>query len=287
MKRNAIKKSYYKTSYQVFIAIWTTFCMLFALMPLYITVLNSLKNNTEVITDIFGFPAINNIIASIAENYSFAFDAVIKPFARSILVSVVGALGDCALGVLLGYVFAYKNFPFKHALFIFFISIMLIPSIMGMPILVPFVSNVLGLKDTYIGYLLPSFAGGQVAAMFLFTTFFGQIPSSLFESARIDGANEFTICIKITVPLVFPIILYKFVGTFGGLYNDYLWPALILDKKITLMPIMTSRKDYFEQNALNGAMYAMYIISSIPLVITSAISMKFFSGGDFASGMKL
>lgn len=287
MKRNSIKKSYYKTSYQVFIAIWITFCMLFALMPLYITVLNSLKNNTEIITDIFGFPAINNIIASIAENYSLAFDAVIKPFGRSVLVSVIGALGDCALGVLLGYVFAYKNFPFKHALFIFFISIMLIPSIMGMPILVPFVSNVLGLKDTYIGYLLPSFAGGQVAAMFLFTTFFGQIPSSLFESARIDGANEFTICIKITVPLVFPIILYKFVGTFGGLYNDYLWPALILDKKITLMPIMTSRKDYFEQNALNGAMYAMYIISSIPLVITSAISMKFFSGGDFASGMKL
>ena len=46
-----------------------------------------------------------------------------------------------------------------------FISVMLIPSIMGMPILYPFVSNTLGLKDTFFGYLLPSFAGGQVAAM--------------------------------------------------------------------------------------------------------------------------
>ena len=287
MKKNAVKKSYHKRSYQIVITIWTTFCMLFSLLSLYITILNSTKNNTEIITSIFSYPALSGFFSNLAHNYSLAYNSVVRPFARSIFVSVAGAVGDCALGVLLGSIFAYTAFPFKRFLFMAFISVMLIPSIMGMPILVPFISNTLGLKDTYLGYLLPSFAGGQVAAMFLFTTFFGQLPTSLFESARIDGANELTICVKITVPLAFPIILYKFVGSFGGLYNDYLWPGLILDKKLTLMPIMTSRKSYFESISENGAMYAMYILSSIPLIITSAISMKFFASGDFASGLKL
>ncbi|MGN1053526.1 MAG: carbohydrate ABC transporter permease [Candidatus Scatosoma sp.] len=287
MKKNAVKFSYHKTSYQVFLVIWITFCMLFSLLSLYVTLLNSFKSNYEIITDIFKMPSLKTLFANIAHNYSLAYGVVIGPFARSVFVSVIGAIGDCALGVLLGYIFAYKSFPFKNFLFMLFISVMLIPSIMGMPILYPFVSNTLGLKDTFFGYLLPSFAGGQVAAMFLFTTFFGQIPASLFESARIDGANEFTVCLKITVPLAFPIILYKFVGTFGGLYNDYLWPGLILDSKITLMPIMTTKKIDFEKIGENGAVYAMFILSSVPLVITSAISMKFFSSGDFAAGMKL
>lgn len=286
MKASSVKLSYYKKSYQIFIVIWITLCMIFSLLALYITILNSTKTNTEIKTDIFTFPSFSTIWASIKHNYSLAYSETIGAFGRSVFVSVVGAIGDCALGILLGYIFAYKEFPFKHILFMVFISVMLIPSIMGMPILYPFISTTLGLKNTFIGYLLPSFAGGQVAAMFLFTTFFGQIPTSLFESARIDGANEFYICLKITIPLAFPIILYKFVGTFSGLYNDYLWPGLILDSKTTLMPIMESIKRMLDDKE-SGAIYAMYILSSIPLVITSIISMKFFSSGDFAAGMKL
>ena len=82
------------------------------------------------------------------------------------------------------------------------------------------------------------------------------------------------------------------VGTFSGLYNDFLWPTLIMDEsKMTLMPIMLSMQQKFTAGIgtgkQNGAMYAMYIISSIPLIFTSIISMKFFSSGDFAAGIKL
>ena len=77
------------------------------------------------------------------------------------------------------------------------------------------------------------------------------------------------------------------MGVFGSYYNDYLWPSLILGNKMTLMPKMLSQQETFNSLSQKGAMYAMYIISCIPLVITSAISMKYFKGGEFAAGMKL
>ena len=280
-----------KTSIQVFIITWITLCTLFCLVPLFITIINALKDNYAIETSIFAFPKLNMLGANVKLNFSLAWAGISGAFFRSILVAFLGSLGDCILGAILGYIFTYKEFHFKETIFMIFISVMLLPSIMGMPILVPFMRNTLNLGDTYIGYLLPNYAGGQVGGLFLFRTFFGQQPKSIYESAQIEGANDFNIFMKLTVPLAWPIILYKFVGTFSSLYNDYLWPSLILDSKMTLMPLMLSLQEKFtagiSSDKQNGAMYAMYILSSIPLIFTSAISMKYFSSGDFAAGIKL
>jgi ABC-type glycerol-3-phosphate transport system permease component len=61
----------------------------------------------------------------------------------------------------------------------FYISILLVPAIIGYPILVPLVREVLGLNDSYVGYLLAMIGGSQVMGMFLFKTFFSQQPKSL------------------------------------------------------------------------------------------------------------
>ena len=82
-----------------------------------------------------------------------------------------------------------------------------------------------------------------------------------------------------------PIILYFFVGAFSGIYNDYLWASLILDKNLTMMTKMYSLVD--SQAIQYGAMYALYIISSIPLIVTTVITMKYFKSGEFAAGLKL
>ena len=208
-------------------------------------------------------------------------------FISSIILSLIGAFFNCLLGSVLAYVFAYKDFYFKEFFFMMFLSVMLLPSIMGMPVLVPFVKNTLHLGETYIGYLLPNFAGGQVGALFLFRTFFCQQPKSIYESAQIEGANDFHIYLQIAIPLSWAIILFHFVGVFGSYYNDYLWPSLILGNKMTLMPKMLSQQETFNSLREKGSMYAMYMISCIPLIITSTISMKYFKGGEFAAGMKL
>ena len=256
-------------------------------MSLFITVLNSLKSNDQIITNIFAFPDRGSLGENISFNFSHAWNAVRSSFISSIFLSLIGAFINCLLGSLLAYIFAYKDFYFKEVFFMLFLAVMLLPSIMGMPVLVPFVKNTLNLGETYIGYLLPNFAGGQVGALFLFRTFFSQQPRSIYESAQIEGANDFQICLNIAIPLSRAIILFHFVGVFGSYYNDYLWPSLILGNKMTLMPKMLSQQETFNSLRQKGAMYAMYIISCIPLVITSAISMKYFKSGEFAAGLKL
>ena len=290
MKSVALKRSD-RLQTQVLVVTWVTVCTLFCLIPLFITAINAFKSNLEIETSIFAFPAFDTLTDNIKNNFELAWNGIKAPFIRSIIVPLVGAVLDCVLGSVLAYIFTYKDFHFKETIFFTYISVMLLPSIMGMPILVPFMRGTLGLGDTYLGYLLPNLAGGQIGGLFLFRTFFGQQPKSIYESAQIEGANDVNIYCKLTVPLALPIILYKLVGTFSGLYNDFLWPSLIMDSKMTLMPIMLSMQQQFTAGIgtvkQNGAMYAMYIISSIPLIFTSVISMKYFSSGDFAAGIKL
>lgn len=285
--RSKVKKSYYRRDFQIVIGAIIILAMLFSFIALFITVINSMKSNYAINENIFALPSGSSLLENIKSNFSMAWGAVNTSFLATILLSMIGAFVNCVLGSILAYIFTYKEFFGKNVLFLAFISVLMIPSIMGMPILVPFVKDTLGLGGTYLGYLLPNFAGGQIGALFLFRTFFGQQPKEVYESARIDGATDIQIYGRITVRMAFPIILYHFVGAFGSYYNDYLWPSLILGDKMTMMPKMLAQQETFVALSQNGAMYAMYIISAIPLVCTSIISMKYFKDGEFASGMKL
>ena len=295
MKRYKYLKSQDKLSIQIFIIVWITFSVLLTLYPVFITIMNSLKSDYSIRASIFTGPDLfgGGFGSTVAENYKTAWNgtetiAGMKVyFLRSVLLAFVGAFLTCVIGTILGYIFTYKEFHFKEVLFMVYLAVMMLPSIMGMPTLIPFVSKTLGLKDTYIGYLLPILSGSQVTSLFLFRTFFGAQPKSVYESAKIEGANDVQIYAELTVPLALPIILYCFVGSVSSQYNDYLWPTLIFERNITLMPMMKRLDEFFAKDRMNGAIYAMYIISGIPLIITSAISMKFFASGDFAAGMKL
>lgn len=284
-RRNKVKKTYDRASFQTLVYVWVIFCTLFSLLSLFITLISAMKTNTEIITNIFALPNIKTMFQAIGYNFKIAWNLVKDKLLNSVIIALIGAALDCIVGAVLAYIFTYKNIYFKEIIFTIFIAVMLLPSIMGMPILVPFMRNQLQLGDTIVGYLLPMVAGGQVTALFLFRTFFGQQPKALYENAQVEGANDFFIFVKITFPLAFPIIMYKFVGTFSSLYNDYLWASLILEDNMTLMPIIKTLSASLGNDL--GAMYAMYAISAVPLVITSIISMKYFSSGDFAAGMKL
>ena len=295
MKRYKYLKSQDKPSVQILIIVWVTVGVLLTLFPVFITIVNSLKSDYSIRASIFTMPDLfgGGFGETIVENYKIAWNgtetmAGMKVyFMRSVLLAFIGAFLTCVIGTVLGYIFTYKEFHFKEVLFMVYLAVMMLPSIMGMPTLIPFVSRTLGLKDTYIGYLLPILSGSQVTSLFLFRTFFGAQPKSVYESARIEGANDVQIYAELTVPLAFPIILYCFVGSVSSQYNDYLWPTLIFERNITLMPMMKRLEEFFAKGRMNGAIYAMYMISGIPLIITSAISMKFFASGDFAAGMKL
>ena len=284
-KKSRLRYSYERPSFQAVITIIITFCTVFSFIALFITVINSMKTDNEVAFNIFAFPSLKNIVSAVKDNYSGAWSEIASYFFRSIASALVGAFGTTMLGAILAYILVFKDFYFKNAIFLLFIAVLLVPSIIGYPVLITLMRDTFHLGDTLAGYVIPTIGGAPVGGMFLFRTFFGQQPRSIYESAKLDGANDICLFFKFTMPLSLPIMLYYGVGIFSNMYNDYLWSSLILDTKLTLMPKMLSLVD---SNTLQyGSMYAMYCISSIPMIVVAIISIRHFSSGEFASGMKL
>lgn len=286
-KKKLLTRQSDRLSVQITSYIVITVCLVFSMVPLAITLLNSTKDNYAIIENIFSFPHLRTFLENVVNNYALAMKEILVPMFRSIFIALVGALGNVAIGVILAYIFTRKDFPFKEGIFTLYIAIMLVPSIMGMPVLVNFMSNVLHLKDSFFGYWLPTWGGGQAASLFLFRTFFQQQPLSIYESAQVEGAKDYQILWYLSVPLAKPIILMQFVNGFSAQYNDYLWPSLIFDERKPLMVIMQSLEVQFKNGSQNGAMYAMYIIAAIPLLINTCLNLKEFKSGDFAAGLKL
>ena len=284
-KKSTLLMPHEKTGVQVAIIAVIVVCLLFSFLPLLLTVINALKTDIQVQTNAFALPQLSTIGEAVKHNFATAWNAISAYYFKTIIVALIGAIAETIVGAALAYILTFKDFYFKNLVFMVFISILLVPSIIGYPILVPLVRETLNLNDNYVGYLIAMVGGSQVMGMFLFKTFFGQQPKSLYESAALDGANDFVVLTKITVPLAFPIILYYFVGCFSGIYNEYLWASLILNENQTLTNIMYAVVD--SDKIRYGSMYAMYLIASIPLVITVAISMKYFKSGEFAAGLKL
>ena len=261
-------------------------CTLFSFMPLFLTLVNSFKTVGQVKSNVFAFPELTTLFGAAKDNFSSAWGEIGTHYFSTILVAFIGAVVKVLISATLAYILTFKNFYFKDFIFMVFIAILLVPSIIGYPILVPLVRDKFGLGNTHLGYLLPIVGGGQVMGMFLLKTFFGQQPKSLYESAQLDGANDVAMFTRITIPLALPIILYNFVESFSGIYNEYLWASLILDgDKLTLTHKMYTL--VADGTMKYGAMYAMYMISSVPLIITTIISMKYFKSGEFAAGLKL
>lgn len=276
-----------RLSVQITSYIVITLCLIFAMIPLAITLLNSTKDNYSIIENIFAMPELQSMFRDIAANYTSASKEIMLPMGRSIFIALVGSVGNVAIGTILAYIFSRKDFPGKEFIFTLYIAIMLVPSIMGMPVLVNFMSNVLHLKDSYFGYWLPTWGGGQAATLFLFRTFFQQQPLSIYESAEVEGGKDYQILWNISIPLAKPILMLQFVNGFSSQYNDYLWPSLIFNDKKPLMVMMKSLDLQFRNSGNNGALYAMYIIAAIPLLINTCLNLKEFKSGDFAAGLKL
>ncbi len=279
-RKTGIKGPVAQTALHVYL--WFTVAL--ALFPLAITIMFSLKGINDFDK---GFWTIPSTICW--SNYTYGFSRVLKNMANSVCVGVIVSLCVVGLSSFVAYVFTQRDFYGKNVLFSLIIALMMVPGILAMTPRYLLIQN-LNLKNSWFALLLPWISGNQVGAIFLFRTFMGQHPKEIFESTRIDGAGDFAQYFYLSLPLTVPILIIQFINTFSGCYNEYVWSMLVIDKADMQMLMPQLKTIIFEatQDTGNpGITYAMYLISSIPLIITSAVGLKFFINGDFAGGLKL
>ena len=185
---------------------------------------------------------------------------------NTLIVVIVGALA--------GYAFAWLEFPGRDWIFLVVIGLLVVPLQMA---LIPMfkIYNSLSLYDTVLGIILFHVAFGLPFAIFLLRNFFAGIPKDIMESARIDGANELWIFIRLILPLGLPAIASLAIFQFLWTWND-----LIVSLVFGVQPITVAIFSNLRQFGANIDLIApaSFISLLIPLAVFFAFQRYFVQG---------
>lgn len=253
------------------------------LFPLFWMLASSLKTPQEVQAS----PPVWVPAAPSAAAYTRVFEVV--PFARAFGNSVTIASGT-TIGILLtsimaGYVFAKHRFAGRDLLFGLVLATMFLPPIV---MLVPLyrVVESMGLVDTYAGAMLPFLA--NAFGIFLMRQFIAGIPDELIESARIDGASEWTILWRIIVPLLGPAVAALGIFAFVFHWNSFLWPLTVLQSESmhTVVLALNRLVSYTSAIRFQNVVMAGAAIAIIPNIVLFLAMQKAFVAGIASTGVK-
>jgi ABC-type glycerol-3-phosphate transport system permease component len=202
-------------------------------------------------------------------------------------LEVFGVLLFASLGA---YGFSRFNFKGKNALFMVFLSFMMIPGILTLATQYSLVYSTLNLKQTYAGVILPGIAGGMPINIFLMRTFFDGLPSDIYEAAEMDGASKLGCYFRIAIPLSTPILFTVGLSTLLGAWNDVVWARLILYGAEDLYTIGVGVFTVFGSTAAkipDTVIYAGYCLASLPLLIAFFFTSKQFIKGLTDGAVKM
>jgi alpha-glucoside transport system permease protein len=212
------------------------------------------------------------------ENYDAIFenDALIDSLWTTIIVAVGGTVLPIIVASLAGYAFAWLDFPGRDWLFILVIALLVVPLQMA---LIPMFSlyNTMRIYDTVWSLILFHTAFGLPFAIFLLRNFFIGIPKDLMEAARIDGASEIRIFLRVILPLGLPAIASLAIFQFLWTWNDLL-VALTFGRET--QPITVAIFSQLRQFGANIELIApaTFISLVIPLAVFFAFQRYFVQG---------
>lgn len=261
--------------------------LVFSMIPIWLMISMSLRPSIQIYADFWGAPW-----PIYGENYTSALVFLLAPMGRTLGVYAVSIIGMLAFAAPAAYAFARLKLPGRGLLFSLVLMIILVP---GTILLVPrfILANQLGLRDSLIGLIVFYIAGGQPFAIFLLTSFFRSQPAEMFEAARIDGANEIEALLRIAIPLSWPIIITLAILNFVGIYNDLIWPTLMLSSpEVQTLTVMLQRYNPgggpVQTSALAdvGGQAAGYVFASIPQLIVFLLGMRYYIQGLTSGAVK-
>lgn len=242
----------------------------------------SVKANLKIQMDFLGMPNPWRF-----DNYAKAFDFVLQPILNSLFICFVCLFLILFMVSLTGYAFGRLQFAGKKFLFGMLLAVLMIPYTM---LIIPNYRIIvsMGFLNTYMAMILPYIAGQQIFGVVLARTFFASLPQEMFDAAKIDGANELMAYTRIALPLSVPTLITVGVTVVVGMYNDYIWPTLVLttgDKMKTFCQMVFNRAtgkgttDY-------GMMAAAYVIGTLPLLIITCSCLKYYLRGMLEGAVK-
>jgi alpha-1,4-digalacturonate transport system permease protein len=204
-------------------------------------------------------------------------------FINTITVCVIATILTVGVSCCTGYALAKYDNKWLKAFFLCILATTMLPAeVMLAPLFL--VVRDLGFYNSLSGIILPALL--TATGCFMFRQFFLTVPDELIEAARIDGAKELSIFMRIMVPLSRPIMLTLAILSFQWRWNDYIWPLLMLNdpEKFTVQIGIQSLVG--AQNINWSVLLGGSVISMVPLIVVFLVFQKYVMNADINAGLK-
>ena len=201
----------------------------------------------------------------------------IRNVANSLIVSISVSILTVLLSSVTGYGLAKFRFRGRNAVFMAIMMTMMIPFETIMVPLYIVVLN-LGMQNTYRGLIIPFMM--NAFGVFMMRQYLQTFPSDMIDAARIDGCTEPGIFAKIVLVNSSPALASLAILTFRQQWDNLLWPLMVAqDKRLKTIPtyIVSFAEEKF---ADEGAMMAVALLASVPVILLFITLSKYFVGGS-------
>lgn len=245
----------------------------FMAFPLYYTLIQSLKPSEEL----FQFPPRLYVIRPTGEHYTELLQLMSNmwvPFSRylfnTLFVTFTGTIFHVLFAGMAAYPLAKHNFPGRDALFaVILLGLMFVGQVTFLPTYI--IISKLGMLNTYWAYIAPSI--GASLGLFLMKQFIEQLPDSLLEAARIDGASEWRTCFRIVFPNIKPAVLTVFIFQFVNIWNG-LSKELVYDEQLKVVKVALEQISASNAYARMGSGMAGSVLLMIPPIVIFVLMQR-------------
>ena len=219
------------------------------------------------------------------EHYAVLFTRL--DLARHLLNSTLLASAVTLISLLInsmaGYAFAKFRFRGRDPLFRGLLAALAIPAQAAMLPLFLLLKQ-FGLINTWWGVMIPGLS--SIFGIFLIRQYLLAIPDSLLDAARMDGAGEFRMYWALVLPLCRPILVTLAIFTFLGVWNDFMWPLIVLsDSSRYTLPVALANLlgEHVQDTEL---MMAGSVLTVLPVLLLFVALQKQYIAGILMGGMK-
>jgi len=213
------------------------------------------------------------------DNYRNVLDdqRIIDSFWNTVAITVPATVLVVLLAAMAGYAFAWVRFPGRDWLFLVVVGLLVVPLQVA---LIPIASlyGDIGLFGTIAGVVFFHVAFGLPFAIFLLRNFFAGIPREMLEAARIDGAGELRIFVRVVLPIGLPAIASLAIFQFLWTWNDLLVGLVFAGNRNA--PLTVAIREQTRQFGANIDVIApgAFVSMVVPLVVFFAFQRYFVQG---------
>jgi ABC-type glycerol-3-phosphate transport system permease component len=263
--------------------------LLIVVYPMLWLLYTSLKTDREIFLDPFSLPALDDlqwVNFSNAWTKGFFGDY----FFNSVLLTVATVVVSMTLAAMAAYALARFTFPGVRSLFFYFLAGLMVPLQLA---IVPlfFQMKDLGLLNSHLGMLVVYVAFGMPFAIFILTGFFKSLPSSLHESALIDGAGELRAFWSIMLPLARPGLITVGIFSFLSTWNEFFMAFMFLSgegsQHLRTLPLGLANITIVSQYRSDwGMAFAGLVLIMAPTLLVYSFLQQYLTKGITVGALK-